>query len=149
MGIRAHPRLTNGKTSKGHIGTQSRGCAGQTVRPSLHSISQTSVGKLLNRPTVRFYFLHSWGSREAIPSEPPSLACPIRQDWRATVRASIPLVNLSKPISSGIGCDPRLVVATSGKHSPGDAGELVGERDRQQIAMGEALGSSFDPWPQS
>src|SRR6201993_5159981 len=44
MGIRAHPRLTSGKTSKGHHGTQSLGCAGQTVRPSLHSISQTSVG---------------------------------------------------------------------------------------------------------
>src|SRR5215475_13716818 len=38
-------RLTTGKTSVGHYGTQSRGCAGQTVRPSLHSISQTSVGK--------------------------------------------------------------------------------------------------------
>src|ERR1700722_12849594 len=44
MGIRAHPRLTSGKTSLGHHGTQSLGCAGQTVR--LHSISQTSVGKL-------------------------------------------------------------------------------------------------------
>ncbi len=49
MGIRAHPTLTNGKTWKGHIGTQSRDCAGQSVRPSPHSISQTSVGKLLNR----------------------------------------------------------------------------------------------------
>ena len=39
-------RLTSGKTSLGRFGTQSRGCAGQTVRPSLHSISQTSVGKL-------------------------------------------------------------------------------------------------------
>ena len=38
MGIRAHPRLTKQKTSKGHLGTQSHGCAGQTVRPSLHSI---------------------------------------------------------------------------------------------------------------
>ena len=47
MGIRAHPRLTSGKTSKGHFGTQSLGCAGQTVRPSLHSISQTSAGKVL------------------------------------------------------------------------------------------------------
>jgi hypothetical protein len=46
MGIRAHPRLTSGKTSKGQIGTQSLGCAGQTVRPSLHSISQTLAGKL-------------------------------------------------------------------------------------------------------
>src|SRR5207244_9533457 len=40
-------RLTSGKTSKGHHGTQPLGCAGQTVRPSLHSISQTSAGKLL------------------------------------------------------------------------------------------------------
>ena len=47
MGIRAHPRLTKRKTSKGHYGTQSLGCAGQTVRPSLHAISQTSAGNLL------------------------------------------------------------------------------------------------------
>ena len=59
------------------------------------------------------------------------------------------MVDLSERFSSGIDCDPRLVVTTSGKDCPGDAGELVGERDRQQIAMGEALGSSFDPWPQS
>ena len=30
----------------GHLGTQSHGCAGQTVRPSLHSISQALAGKL-------------------------------------------------------------------------------------------------------
>jgi hypothetical protein len=47
MGIRAHPRLATGKTSKGHYGTQSLGCAGQTVRPSLHFVSQTLAGKLL------------------------------------------------------------------------------------------------------
>ena len=57
------------------------------------------------------------------------------------------MVNLSERISSSIGCDPRLIVATSGKDCPGDAGELVGERDRQQIAMREALGGSFDPRP--
>ena len=57
------------------------------------------------------------------------------------------MVNLSEPISRGIGCNPRLVVATAGKHGPSDAGELIGERDRQQIAMGEAFGGSFDPWP--
>jgi hypothetical protein len=44
MGIRAHPRLARRKTSKGHFGTQSLGCAGQSVHPSLHSISQTSAG---------------------------------------------------------------------------------------------------------
>jgi integrase len=34
------------KDLKGQNGTQSLGCAGQTVHPSLHSISQTSAGKL-------------------------------------------------------------------------------------------------------
>jgi len=48
MGIRAHPRLTNGKTSLGHLGTQSHGCAGQTVRPSLHSISQALAGEAVD-----------------------------------------------------------------------------------------------------
>ena len=57
--------------------------------------------------------------------------------WRRGV-ASIPLVNLSERFSSGIDCDPRFVVATSGEHCPGDAGELVGERDRQQVAVGGA-----------
>src|SRR5262245_29480970 len=48
MGIRAHPGLATGQTSKGHYGTQSLGCAGQTVRPSLHSISQTRRESCLN-----------------------------------------------------------------------------------------------------
>jgi hypothetical protein len=94
MGIRAHPRLTSGKASVDHYGTQSRGCAGQTVRPSLHSISQTSVGKLLNRLILKFHFLHFMGSREAIPSEPPSLA---RQDWRAMVAEREGVHPLGKP----------------------------------------------------
>jgi hypothetical protein len=67
-------KLTSGKTSLGHHGTQSRGCAGQTVRPSLHSISQTSVEKL---SVFNYAGLFSdEGSGEAIPSEPPSLARP-------------------------------------------------------------------------
>jgi hypothetical protein len=61
-----------------HHGTLSHGCAGQTVRPSLHSISQTSVGKLLDRLIVRFPILHSSRSCEAILSEPPPLVRPIR-----------------------------------------------------------------------
>jgi hypothetical protein len=78
-------RLTSGKTSKGHFGTQSRGCAGQTVRPSHHSISQISVGKLsilMCSVSVFRSILMLEGSGEAIPSEPPSLARPM---WRATV----------------------------------------------------------------
>jgi hypothetical protein len=70
-------RLTSGKTSKGHYGTQSLGCAGQTVRPSLHSISQTSAGKLsILKLLVSVLMFASERSREAIPSEPPSLARP-------------------------------------------------------------------------
>ena len=67
--------------------------------------------------------------------------------WRRG-RASIPLVNLSERILCSIGRDPRFVVATAREHCPGDAGELVGERDRQQIAMGKAPGNLLDPWPQ-
>jgi hypothetical protein len=48
MGIRAHPRLTSGKTSLGHHGTQSLGCAGQTVRPSLHSHLADLGGKAVD-----------------------------------------------------------------------------------------------------
>jgi len=34
MGIRAHPGLTSGKTSKSQISAKPEECAGQTVRPS-------------------------------------------------------------------------------------------------------------------
>ena len=48
MGIRAHPRLTGGKTSLGHHSIQSHGRARQTVRPSLHSISQALAGEAVD-----------------------------------------------------------------------------------------------------
>ena len=57
------------------------------------------------------------------------------------------MVDLSERFSSGIDCDPWLVVTAARKHGPGDARQLVGERYRQQIAMSEALGGSFDPRP--
>ena len=64
----------------GHHGTQSLGCAGQTVRPSLHSLSQTSAGKLsILKLLVSVLMFASERSREAIPSEPPSLARPMRR----------------------------------------------------------------------
>ena len=59
------------------------------------------------------------------------------------------MVDLSEGIFCGIWGDPWLVVAAAGEHGPSDARELVGERDSQQIAMREALGSFFDPGPQS
>jgi putative ABC transport system substrate-binding protein len=61
--------------------------------------------------------------------------------------AAIPLVNPSEP-SLGMGGDPRLVGSTAGENCPGDAGELVGECDRQHVAV-EALGCLLDPRPQT
>ena len=107
-------RLTSGKTSKGHYGTQSRGCAGQTVRPSLHSISQTSVGKLsISMCSVSVFssILMSEGLGEAIP-----------------------LVDLSTPLSR-IGGDPRPIAVTARENRPGDARKLIGERDCQHVAV--------------
>jgi hypothetical protein len=54
--IRAHPRLTSGKTSFGDHGTQSHGCARQTVRPSLHSISQALAGEAVDPKLLGLMF---------------------------------------------------------------------------------------------
>ena len=58
------------------------------------------------------------------------------------------MVNLSERILGGIGCDPWLVFVTAGEHRPGNAGKLVGERDRQQVAMREAFAGPVDPGQQ-
>ena len=58
------------------------------------------------------------------------------------------MVNLSERVLWAIGCDPWFVVAATGKHGPGDARELVGECNGEQIAMRQALGSLLDPGPQ-
>src|SRR5262245_18646747 len=97
MGIRAHPGLATGQTSKGHYGTQSLGCAGQTVRPSFHSISQTR--------------------RERV------------------ILVSEPLRQRSRIVSHCMRRDPRLIFAAARENSPSDAGELVGERDCQHVAV--------------
>ena len=48
--------------------------------------------------------------------------------------AGIPLVDLSE-LLSGMGGDPRLIGVTARENRPGDARELVGERDRQHVAV--------------
>src|SRR5262245_13134412 len=112
MGIRAHPRLATGQTSKGHYGTQSLGCAGQTVRPSLHSISQTRRERL----------------------------------FELIILVSEPLRQRSRIVSHCMRRDPRLIFATARENSPDDAGELVGERDCQHVAV-EPLRCLLDPRP--
>jgi hypothetical protein len=114
MGIRAHPRLATGKTSKGHYGTPSLGCAEQTVRPSRQSISQTSAGMLLAEDSPY----------------PPILIFDV-----SAFTEPIPLVDLSEPVSRGFGDNPWLIGVTARKNRPGDAGKFVGERDRQHVAV--------------
>ncbi len=46
-----------------------------------------------------------------------------------------PAVDPSERLSRGIGGGPRLIGATAGENGPGDAGELVGEHDRQHVAV--------------
>jgi hypothetical protein len=48
---------------------------------------------------------------------------------------SLMLVDLSEPVSRGIGDDSWLIGATARENRPGDAGELVGERDCQHVAV--------------
>ena len=52
--------------------------------------------------------------------------------WRRGV-AGIPLVDLSEPLSRDICSDLGLITATARENRPGDAGELVGERDRHML----------------
>ena len=61
--------------------------------------------------------------------------------------ASIPLVNQSER-SSGMGGDLRFVGSAARENRPSDAGELVGEGDRQHIAV-QAPGCLLDPGPQA
>src|SRR2546430_1653031 len=61
---------------------------------------------------------------------------------------SLMLVDLSEPVSRGIGDDPRLIRATARENRPSDAGELVGERDCQHVAV-QPLRCLLDPRPQA
>ena len=60
---------------------------------------------------------------------------------------AIPLVDLSEPLS-GMGGDPRLISVTAREDGPGNARELIGERDCQHVAMKPPRGL-LDPGPQT
>jgi hypothetical protein len=62
--------------------------------------------------------------------------------------ADIPSVNLSERVSRDIGDDPRLIGATARENRPSGAGKLVGERDRQHVAL-EPPRCLLDPRPQT
>src|SRR5262249_31075327 len=75
-----------------------------------------------------------------------SISAVERPRWRRGM-AAIPLVNPSE-LSSGMGGHPRLGGMAAGENRPGDTRELIGERDRQQVAM-QAPGCRLDPRPET
>jgi hypothetical protein len=56
------------------------------------------------------------------------------------------LVNLSEQILGGIRHDPWFVVAAAREHSPGDARELVGERDSERWIRSFEQNFCVDKW---
>jgi hypothetical protein len=98
-GYLAPPRLTNGKTSSGHHGTQSLGCAGQTVHPSLHSISQTSRKDIQLTPIGESYATNGEGGGSCSGDEPrPSRFCRAGVDLPVDVAAAGQPDDLGMPI---------------------------------------------------
>src|SRR5215475_9627180 len=86
------------------------------------------------------------GWRPSLWSHRRSLTQHGERRWRRGM-AAIPLVNPSE-LSSGMGGHPRLVGMAAGENRPGDTRELIGERDRQQVAM-QAPGCLLDPRPET
>jgi hypothetical protein len=64
-----------------------------------------------------------------IPSRRP------RQESYSTDRFDLLLCQWCRLGSRRIRHNPRLICATACEHRPGDAGELIGQRDRQHVAM--------------
>ena len=54
------------------------------------------------------------------------------------------MVDLSEPLSRGIDGGPRLIGATAGENGPGDAGELVGQRNGEHVVV-QPLFRRLDP----
>jgi hypothetical protein len=152
MGIRAHPTLSYLLDLERVILLPSLAVAPGS--PFVHLLipsRRPRWGSCLTDRHLRFHFLLVVeGQVKPFPrSHPRSLAQSKRigeRGWRRG-RAPIPLVNLSERILCGIGRDPWVVVAAARKHSPGDARELISERDRQQIGMCKTPGSLLDPRP--
>jgi hypothetical protein len=144
MGIRALPTLSYLlDLQSGHFVAQSRGCAGAD-RSSISSFHLADLGGEAVEGSIFGPFkicIVIEGQVKPFPrSHPRSLTQSRRigeRGWRRG-RASIPLVNLSEQILAALG-NPWLVVAASREHGPGDARELVGECDHEQVAMRQAL----------
>src|SRR5262245_65419155 len=149
MGIRAHPRLTSGKTSKAIMAPSLLVAPG---RPFVHlfipSRRPRRVSCRYSSYSVSVLMLRQSGHVKPSPrSHRRSLAPGGERGWRRGM-AGIPLVNLSEPGSRDIGDDPRLIGAAARENRPNDAGELVGERDRQQVAV-QPPRCLLDPRPQA
>ena len=98
---------------------------GETVLPSPQT-RLTDLGRKSFLPRVHYLHSHPFGATVA-----RSTTLGERRGGEGL--AAIPLVNLSKPMSCLRDLNARLVVPPFGKHTPCNAGQLVGERGGQNV----------------
>lgn len=139
MGIRAHPGLTSRKTSSSQISAKPYGCAGQTVRPSLHVIEQTSAGSCLTLSRLLRVLCCLPGYVKPSPRSRRRLLTQTGERWWRSGVAAIPVVSLSIVISRSIRICGGMIVVVARQHRPSNARKFVGERYCQQIAVGQSL----------
>src|SRR6266702_3654516 len=162
MDISAHAFSLADRPRLGPFGSPVFACAGKTETPSRLILSQTSAG------TCRWGYVIACSSYLAVPLFEPGAVPSSRPVERRSRRAqgrSRPAVALGLRLAPALpGCAltapstargssgsdvcivaPRqLEGASLGQHRPGDAGKLVGERDRQHVVVQPPLGG-FDP----
>src|SRR2546430_17243633 len=154
--------LISGQASNGPFGSPVFACAGKTDPPSRLILSQTAAGNglwgyvIAGSLSVQFHC----SCRATVPSSRPALV-PGRRAQGPSRPAGLlgsPLAPAfpghalttpsTVPRSSGSGrhltCLDAFEVALLVENRPGDAGQLVGERDRQHVVMQPPLGR-FDP----
>src|SRR5260221_9254575 len=154
--------LINGQDYTGPCGSPVFARAGKTDPPSLLILSQTSAGEGIEyvldsllglpcsfvrawrpflRPDLRVQRCAARRDRQGWPSRLPCLSRPVLPGHALTGPSTAR--GLSGSVRCFIGLDA-LEGAPLVKNRPGDAGELVGERNRQHVVVQSFLGG-FDP----
>ena len=141
MDIRAHPISFSDRPSKANRVTRSR-------------MRRRDRSPISSNPTRRPRRVTPYDQRPkeqlkpSLRSHRRSLARPGERRWRRGMAAIIPLVNQSELISSRSGANAWFVCSMLRKHTPCDAGELVGESSGQHIVV-QPLGCCREPRPKA
>src|SRR5260370_32054067 len=172
MDISAHAFSLPDRPRSGHLGHQ---CSHALGRPNLHLVSSSSRPRLETVDRVTSSLApHTCSSFRPVPLFEPRAVPSSRPAERRSRRAqgrSRPAVALGLRLAPALpgcaltapstargssGSDPRIVDprqlegASLSQHRPGDAGKLLGERDRQHVVVQPPLGGSdpgFEPLP--